>query len=125
MDQNRRIRHFCAAMLLWTMVFRLCTAGIPERFLSWLSQPDTVRFLIYLETGRIVRFSSSEEAVPAFFRESAPPVLPETRPAFSGEEGEKVEFSYLCAYRPDAAGLLTKPLEIRCHTVCSGSSTTV
>ena len=111
MDQNRAIRRFCAAMLLWTMVFRLCTAGIPERLLGWLSQPDTVRFLIYLETGRIVRFSSSEEAVPAFFRESAPPVVPETKPVFSPEEGQAVEFSYLCAFRPDGAALLTKPLE--------------
>lgn len=111
MEQTGVIRRFCAAVLLCAFVFRLCAAGIPDRLIQWLSQPDTVRFLIYLETGRFVRFSSSEEVVPAFFRESAPPALPEEKPVFTEEDAGEISFSYLCSIRPDARTLLTAPLD--------------
>ena len=114
MDRHpQQIRQFGIAMVLLAIVFRLCVTGIPDRLIQWLSQSDTISFLIYLETGRIVRFSSSEEAVPAFFRESAPPRLPEPerKPSFSAEDAGGIRFSFLCSLRPDTQALLTAPLD--------------
>ena len=112
MDQNRLLRRFGAAVLLCALLFRLWLTGIPAPLLGWLSQPDTLRFLIYLETGRIVRFSSSEEAVPAFFRESVAPFAPEpAKPVFGAEGADSIELTRLCSYTPDVEALLTAPLD--------------
>ena len=112
MDQRQKCRQFCKAMLMLALVLRLCMAGVPEKILAWLSQPNTAAFLIYLETGRDVRFSSSVEEIPLFCRESPPPSLPETKkPEFSKEDLNYVHILYSCSLRPDLQRLLTEPLD--------------
>ena len=68
-----------AAAILCALTLRLFASGFPEKLLSWLTSPDTAAFLIYLETGRDVRFSPSQEAFSVDFVES-PPRSPPSRP---------------------------------------------
>ncbi len=112
MKDIRRARRVGITAILCALLMRLWVAGLPERVLSWLSQPNTVSFLIYLETGRHVRFSSSSEAFSPDFVESPPPFLPEPTepplPAFSGEE--EVELYRATTKEPDIPALLAQPL---------------
>ena len=79
-----------AAAILCALTLRLFASGFPEKLLSWLTSPDTAAFLIYLETGRDVRFSPSQEAFSVDFVESPPPAAPQPTepplPSFSDPE---------------------------------------
>ena len=101
-----------AAAILCALTLRLFASGFPEKLLSWLTSPDTAAFLIYLETGRDVRFSPSQEAFSVDFVESPPPAAPQPTepplPSFS--DPEKVELYYACSVSPDIGALMKKPL---------------
>ena len=73
MDLQQRTRQFGKAVILCTLCLRLLEAQVPQAVTQWLAQPHIAQFLIYLETGRNVRFSASEEVFSLFFRESPPP----------------------------------------------------
>jgi stage II sporulation protein P len=113
MDQHNRLTRMLAAAIACAVVCHLLAAGPPNNFLTLLSQPNTLAFLTYLETGRNVRFSSSSALSLEFAPEScAPffPFLPEEAalPAFSGEEA--VEIWNASGLEPDITALLTAPL---------------
>ncbi len=112
MKDLRRARRVGITAILCALLMRLWAAGLPERVLSWFSQPNTAAFLLYLETGRNVRFSSSSEAFSPDFVESPPPFLPEPTepplPAFSGEE--EVELYRASTKDADIPALLARPL---------------
>ena len=116
MDLQQRTRRFGAAVILCALCLRLWEAGVPGRILDFLAQPNMTAFLIYLETGRDVRFSASDETFSPFFRESPPPWIPETnpppeeKPAFSGEDASLVTLSNSSRKQPDIPALLAKPL---------------
>ena len=48
MLQRRSIR-MGAAAILCAVTFRLCSSGLPEKVLSWLTQPNTLYLLLTLE----------------------------------------------------------------------------
>ena len=113
MELRQRTRSFCIWVMLCAALLRLTAAGVPVKVLDWLVQPDRVPLLIYLETGRDVRFSASLREKTAHFRESPAPVLPEpeaVRPTFSAAEAETVEMYYGCSLRPDLGALVEAPL---------------
>ena len=116
MDHQQRSLRVGAAVILWALLLRLGAAGTFEPVAEFLSQPKTASFLIYLETGRIVRFSASDEDSAAVFApESAEPAFTEetqeaSLPTFTAEEGNGVEIRYNCSLRPDLGALITEPL---------------
>ncbi len=118
MGQDKRILRIGAAAILCALVLRIFASGILDPVVAWLLKPETQSFLLYLETGRIVRFSPSfsENANPD--GESPPPfwnsqtvLAPAEAPVFSAEDGALLHMSYACALRPDLEKLLTQPLE--------------
>lgn len=113
MKQYMRARRVGLSAILCAVVFRLCSMGLPEKILTALKQPDTAAFLLYLETGRDVRFSSSLEAFVPDFVESPGPFIPEPTepplPSFSGEE--TVEVYYAANKKPHISDLLRQPLQ--------------
>lgn len=113
MNSYRRSLQVGKAAIAWALVLRLWMAGVPDRFLRRLAQPDMASFLIYLETGRDVRFSLSRGKTPAAFsRESPAPVLPQPdRVVFPAQEAEDIAIRYSCTKRPDLEALLTQPLD--------------
>ncbi len=113
MNQQQKSLRVGICAILFALVFRLCSPQVLGAALDTLSQPDTVAFLIYAETGRDVRFSPSDPppvltyANLTFPPESLPPTLP-ALPVF-GDAGI-VSMYYSCRYRPNLEKLLTKPL---------------
>ena len=90
--------------------------GAFQPLLSWFSQPNIQSFLIYLETGRKVRFSPSYAACADTVGESATPVFqdldtPWIKPVFSQDQGDLQDIFYACSLRPDLKSLLEKPLD--------------
>ncbi len=71
-----------------------------------LGQPAVASFLVYLQTGRMVRLSM-DAPLPVV-------TVPEQRSSpvfFEAEDAEAVDIQYNCDYRPDLAELLTQPLD--------------
>lgn len=117
MDHHEKSLRIGATAVLCALCLRLSSSGAVDPVVSWLSQPNTQAFLIYLETGRNVRFSPSGGENEEFSGESAAPVaateaatVPEPL-TFTAEDAVTLEITYGCGYRPDLAGLLTQPLE--------------
>ena len=108
---EKSLRVGLAAMLL-AVALRLVSSSLPQKIWEWLLLPDTAAFIVYTETGRDVRFSSSLEAFSPAFVETPPPLLPEPEilpvPTFS--DVEIVELTYGCNVRPDIETLLAQPL---------------
>lgn len=97
MDQRQRTKRFGLFVILCACALRLLTAET---------------FLIYLETGRNVRFSASEEDIVLHIRESPPPWVPPAEPVrFSRADAALVEMDYDCTLRPDLEELMEKPLD--------------
>ena len=115
MDQHNRVVRFGAAVILWAVAARLAAGGFFQPLLDRFSQPNTQAFLIYLETGRNVRFSPSMEAFSESVGESPGPQVPQSapetlRPVFSSGDLELVDILYACSLRPDNEALLAAPL---------------
>ncbi len=124
MDHRRRAVRTGTAAILCALIFRLWAAGVPEKVLSRLSQPNIAAFLRYLETGRDVRFSVSPEVfleyapespapwVPTVPEEIPVPEIPEEPilPAFAPEDTALTDIYYACSLRPDLERLLSAPL---------------
>lgn len=110
--RQRTIRVGLSAILC-ALVLRLFAAGVPEKLLTRLGQPNIAAFFLSLETGRNVRFSPSIEAFSPDFMESpaaatAPPTIPPL-PSFS--DPEEVRIYNASGKSPDIAALLEKPLQ--------------
>ena len=122
MDRHRRAVRVGKTAILLALLLRLWAAGVPEQILSRLRQPNTAAFLIYLETGRDVRFSASQEVFWEYAPESAAPWIPPREPeaetipepelpVFAPEDTDLTDLYYACSLRPDLEALLTRPLE--------------
>lgn len=113
MDRYQRAKRFGAAVIACALIYRLFSAGTLDSAVSWLKNPNTASFLIYLETGRNVRFSASSEVFMEHFSESPPPVNREetSLPVFSGEDLALTDIYYACGLSPDTETLLTQPLQ--------------
>ena len=86
MDEPKWCLRVGAAVIAGALLLRL--SSDPPKPL--LNQPNMISFLIYLETGRKVRFSLSETQPPT---EAARPVsAPAEEITFTAEDGERINF---------------------------------
>lgn len=114
MEQNLRTRRFCAAVLLCALAVRLWNTPLPQTLASWLTQPNIAAFLLYLETGRNVRFSASNTVFLEYAPESPAPALlpaetePDALPVFSRED--VVQIFNASGLEPDIPALMEQPL---------------
>ena len=130
MDQFKRTLRFGATVIACAAIARMGAVGTFSPLGRWFARPETQSFLLYLETGRKVRFSPSweenanpvaetegmspvEETESATLAETEAPVLrtePPALPVFSAGDAEQMEMSYSCSLRPDLEALMEKPL---------------
>ena len=93
MDTHGKVLRLGAAAIACALLFRLCSLGMPQMLLPRLLQPNMTAFLIYLETGRDVRFLTSAQVFsPEYAGESAAPAMteePREKPVFSAEDAQK------------------------------------
>ena len=122
MDHQKRSLYLGAAAIVCALLLRLASAGFFRPVGEFLRKPDIAAFLIYLETGRKVRFSPSVESIEAFARESAVPDFvyqteaptqpQEIRlPIFAPQDAEKVKFKNSSGKKFDAGELIAQPLQ--------------
>ncbi len=126
-----RSKRCCAWMLVFSLCLRLClTAGLDTKAVAMLAQaasePDTARFLLFLETGQapavvpeepetqmaVVRVLAPQdkpepEPVPIVVTQ-AEPLLPDALAAASA-----ISLAGQCTYRVDKAALLAQPSALR------------
>lgn len=108
MPLQQRTRRFGAWVIFCALLLRLYAIGILDHAAAWLSQPNIAALLIYLETGRTVRFSLSQGTHQV--ESPAPWTAPQPLPVFSSEDAGKVGLYYDCMYRPDLASLTAQRL---------------
>lgn len=107
-----------AGLILCALLLRLTASGILQPVADYLAKPNIASFLIYLETGHIVRFSPSSDAVAVFARESATPNFARKQeqpaqpplPSFTADDGQQVEVKNSSGVKFDAGELITRPL---------------
>ena len=111
MDPQQPGLRFGAALIVCALIFRLFTGGWIQSASEILSQPNISSLLIYLETGRHVRFSPSSGYQGVFSPESAAPDFGKQRPRFTAADADAVSVRYNCTHRPDLGALISQPLE--------------
>ena len=114
MDHQKWCLRLGAAVICCALVLRLSAGGAFQSLANFLAQPNIASFLLYLETGRIVRFSSSGTETALFAGESAQPDFtqePDAIPAFTAEDAALVAFKNNSTKGYDPVSLMTRPLE--------------
>ena len=112
MDLEKQSLRIGAAVILCALVLRLAAGGFFSPVIRLFSQPNIASLLIYLETGRIVRFSDSSGAATVFVPATATEpeeTEPPARPIFSQEEGRAVDIRGE-TLTEDAGDLIQRPL---------------
>lgn len=116
MDQENKVLRFGAAIILCAIVFRLLSGGILAPVAELLQNPKAVELLMFLETGRSVRFHDKTEET-GWTAESPAPELqittePPPAPVFHAQDLELVELRNSVSWNPDLEGLLTEPVNL-------------
>lgn len=131
MDRYEKSLRVGLSAILWALLIRLFAGGLAVKAAEFLARPDAAAFLIYLETGRYVRSSSSSDERMVFCPESAQPLQQETIPvveatepapvpeegseepvAFTREDADGISMYYACDLRPDIKALLLEQLNL-------------
>ena len=114
MNHQQRSLRVGAVAILCAVIFKLGLGGVFRPVADFLARPTISSLLIYLETGRIVRFSNSSEGILLFASESPAPVfeLPEEEaiPVFSAGDAAAVNVKYYGTRRADLEALMARPL---------------
>lgn len=108
MDWQRRYIQVCAGAIILAAAIRL----LPEQMPEFVMGEDAVSFLVYLQTGRVVRLPPEPEASEP--TETAPPTQNQTEPSvpvFTEDHLGLVPVKYTTSYRPDLEALLERPLD--------------
>ena len=114
MDHQRQIIRMGAAAIILAITLRLFGGGFFHPLEQALLDPRLQAFLVYLQTGRVVRLPNAQLQQPQP-QETVPPTQPATQPeetlTFSAEELQNLSVAYLCDYRPELESLLLQPLQ--------------
>ena len=117
MDQQRRIIRMGAAVIALAITLRLLGGGFFRPLSEALLDARLQAFLVYLQTGRVVRLPQSvpqqtqpEPTAPGQTDPRQPTLEPESALSFSSEDMQAVSVTYGCDYRPELEKLLLEPL---------------
>ena len=108
MDWERRCMRLCAGVLMLAVVLRLWAGGALVPIGRALQSDEAASFLLYLQTGRVVRLAPEPDG-PEMFQ------IPDSVgkiAGFSAEDLELVELSDEPGLGPDLGALLTTPVEL-------------
>ena len=123
MDHQQWSLRFGTSVIICALLLRLTATGFFQPVAELLAKPNIASLLIYLETGRIVRFSPSSEVLEGFAYESAVPefalwTVPatepeeaETQPVFCAADAEGIKFKNGSGLRYDKGALIEQPLQ--------------
>ena len=120
MDHYQRALRAGAAAIVLAISLRLFGGGIFRPLLQFRKDPDLLSFLLYLQTGRLVRVTASPEvtqppSAPALPSEPVPEVTvapPEEEVVFTAADLEAIDLIDIAGYDPDLEKLLLSPLDL-------------
>lgn len=110
MDWEQRCIRLCAAVLIGAVVLRLWSAGALLPVGRALQREPVTSFLMYLQTGRVVR-QRPEPELQRPVQETELGRLQEP-PRFAAEDVSAVGIDNKCGKKPDLASLLTQPVDL-------------
>lgn len=121
MMQHKIILRLSAAMLAFAVLIRLAGTGTLAPFVNALRSEEALSFLIYTQTGRIIR-PAAQQSPPEPTNSTFPTQITQQSPptedradaviSFSPEDAQLVSVQSYCDYDPELSGLLTAPLEL-------------
>lgn len=118
MDHQRQVLRMGAAAILFAIFLRLMGGGFFNSILQVTDNPVALSFLVYLQTGRAVRYPQNightpkpEPTQPTQPEQILPTQPEQTLPVFSQTDLEGLSVTYGCSYRPDLESLLYTPLD--------------
>ena len=126
MDHHQQSLRLGATVIACALLLRLNASGFFAPVAEFLARPSISSLLVYLETGRNVRFSPSSEDIVVFSPESATPDFAADPteaallPGFTPADAASIEIKYGCSLRPDAESLIQQPLS---WNLCSPAPT--
>ena len=109
MDHQRRSLRIGAVIIGSAIILRLLSGGALAPLVQFLTKPETVAVLLYLETGRVVRPYNSmtypaESPIPEWS------LLSQSSPVFTEEDLEWFQIDNETDYAPNLSALLTGEL---------------
>lgn len=121
MDHYQRALRAGAAAIVLAISLRLFGGGIFQPLLQIRKDPDLLSFLLYLQTGRLVRIGARPEVTEPSLAPTQPPVIepevtappPEQEPVvFTSADLESIGLIDIAGYDPDLEKLLLAPLDL-------------
>lgn len=115
MDLDKASLRIGAAAIACAVLLRLAAGGLFDPMVRLFSQPNIASLLIYLETGRIVRFSDSSGDSTVFAPVLRQETVPEeteasTRPVFTAVDAAGIDIRGV-ELQTDLGQLLEQPLD--------------
>lgn len=116
MELERKALRVGVVAIALSALLRLLGSGLLTPVQTFLARPETLSFLIYLQTGRVLRPSPPTQTIPtepAAVPATEPhtlPTQPPAAPAFTLEDAGLVEVSHYCDYAVDIPTLLLQEL---------------
>ncbi len=117
MDHQRRIIRMGAAVIILAITLRLFGGGFFRPLEEVLLNPRLQAFLVYLQTGRVVRLPNTQlqQTQPQQTQpQETDPRQPGKEPAetlsFTPSDMDSISVFYGCDYRPELESLLLQPL---------------
>ena len=118
MEHRRQALTVGTVVIALAVAIRLLSAGFFGPVAALMRKPDVLSLLMYMETGRVVRFpgvlpTEPGETEGATEAPSELPSIPEEESVvtFSQQDLDFVQVQYHCSHRPDLEQLLTKSLQ--------------
>ena len=111
MEAERRSLQIGAVVVTGAILFRLLSGGALTSIAQVFAQPEVASFMLYLETGRVIRPAQTQTPAPVIPEETEP-AQPETQPpaVFTEEDAQTVEVLNYNGYEADLEELITRPL---------------
>lgn len=110
MDWQQRCIRTCTAALVCAVLIRMACGGYFAPAGKLLENPQVISFLVYLQTGRVVRLPHARAAQPDQPTTQTTPAKADGPPVFTEDDLQYVNVLYDCDHRPDLASLLRAPL---------------
>lgn len=121
MDWEQRCLRLCAAVLTVAVLLRLGSRGAFLPIGQALEDPRLASFLVYLQTGRVVRLTTEVQALPLTdltdqtepTEPPAPtvPQVPAEEPVFTAADADLIGVTNNSSLSPDIESLLTRKLD--------------
>lgn len=132
MEQERQSIRVGLAVIAWAVLLRVCGMGVWDTAAVFLAKPEVASFLLYMQTGKVVRYCPDEPESPVP-EQTFPPEqtqLPEqtfsptqtqqpeqtlsaetARPQFYREDAALIEIRNQCGYDADVSAMLLSELQ--------------